>query len=160
MRIVLPLPPSINSQYATVGNRRVLSQEAARFKRTTRRLLLATPLADDELAALKRAYLGLYLDYYFETPLKRDLDGGLKITQDALCEALGLDDRRVVDIHLVKRIDPLHPRVEVELEAIAEWEFDRQYVYLGKPAVADGAERKPQRGGARPAVGDGRGNTP
>ena len=42
----------------------------------------------------------------------------------------------MVDIHLVKRIDPLHPRVEVELEAIADWEFDRQYVYLGEPAEA------------------------
>lgn len=160
MRIVLPLPPSINTQYATVGNRRVLSQEAARFKRTTRRLLLAAPLANEELAALKRGYLGLYLDYYFQTPLKRDLDGGLKITQDALCEALGLDDRRVVDIHLVKRIDPLHPRVEVELEAIAEWEFDRQYVYLGEPAATDRVARNPRRGAPRAVVDNGRSDTP
>ncbi|MGN6675425.1 MAG: RusA family crossover junction endodeoxyribonuclease [Thermomicrobiales bacterium] len=133
MRIVLPLPPSINNQYATVGNRRVLTKEAAQFKRTVRRRILSafgTELSDVEHEQLKAGYLGLYLDFYFETPLKRDLDGGLKIAQDALCEALGLDYRRVVDIHLVKRIDPLHPRVEVELEAIADWEFDRQYVLL------------------------------
>ncbi len=143
MRIVLPLPPGVNNQYATVGNRRVLSKEAARFKRTAKRLLLGreglAALGDEEHERLKASYLGLYLDFYFETPLKRDLDGGLKITQDALCEALGLDDRRVVDIHLVKRIDPLHPRVEVELEAIADWEFDRQYVYLGPAGEADAA---------------------
>jgi crossover junction endodeoxyribonuclease RusA len=135
MRVVLPLPPGVNNQYATVGNRRVLSKEAARFKRAAKLLLLGSTagavLSDDEHEQLKNGYLGLYLDFYFETPLKRDLDGGLKITQDAICEALGLDDRRVVDIHLAKRIDPLHPRVEVELEAIADWEFDRQYVYLG-----------------------------
>lgn len=146
MRIVLPLPPSINGQYATVGNRRVLTKEAARFKRIAKRLLLGaagrSALSDDEHERLRAGYLGLYLDYYFETPLKRDLDGGLKITQDALCEALGLDDRRVVDIHLVKRIDPLHPRVEVELEAIADWEFDRQYVYLGH-AADDGEAADP-----------------
>jgi crossover junction endodeoxyribonuclease RusA len=133
MRIVLPLPPSINNQYATVGNRRVLTKEAAQFKRTVRRRVLSAhgaDLSDGEHEQLKTGYLGLYLDFYFETPLKRDLDGGLKIAQDALCEALGLDDRRVVDIHLIKRIDPLHPRVEVELEAIADWEFDRQYVLL------------------------------
>ena len=133
MRIVLPLPPSINNQYATVGNRRVLTKEAAQFKRTVRRHVLSAhgaDLSDAEHEQLKTGYLGLYLDFYFETPLKRDLDGGLKIAQDALCEALGLDDRRVVDIHLIKRIDPLHPRVEVELEAIADWEFDRQYVLL------------------------------
>jgi crossover junction endodeoxyribonuclease RusA len=133
MRIALPLPPSINNQYATVGNRRVLTKEAAQFKRAVRRLILSAhgaDLSDAEREQLKTGYLGLYLDFYFETPLKRDLDGGLKIAQDALCEALGLDDRRVVDIHLIKRIDPLHPRVEVELEAIADWEFDRQYVLL------------------------------
>ena len=141
MRIVLPLPPGVNNQYVTVGNRRVLSKEAARFKRAAKRLLLGAPgaaaLDDAEHERLRQGYLGLYLDFYFETPLKRDLDGGLKITQDAICEALGLDDRRVVDIHLVKRIDPLHPRVEVELEAIGDWEFDRQYVYLGRSATAD-----------------------
>lgn len=138
MRIVLPLPPSVNSQYATVGNRRVLSKEASRFKRDVKKLLLGSAgdaaREETERARLGTGYLGLYLDFYFASPLKRDLDGGLKITQDALCEALELDDRRVVDIHLVKRIDPLRPRVEVELEAIIEWEFDQQYVFLGPSA--------------------------
>ena len=142
MRIALPLPPSINNQYATVGNRRVLSKEAARFKRVVKQTFLGklgeAALATGERERLQAGFLGLYLDFYFATPLKRDLDGGLKITQDALCEALGLDDRRVVDIHLVKRIDPLNPRVEVELEAIAEWEFDQQYVFLGS-VTAGGA---------------------
>jgi crossover junction endodeoxyribonuclease RusA len=134
MRIVLPLPPSINHQYATVGDRRVLSRDAARFKRAVKeavRKLGVEALSEVEHERLRTEFLGLYIDFYFLTPLKRDLDGGLKITQDALCEALGLDDRKVVDIHLVKRIDPLHPRVEVELEAIADWQFDREYVFLG-----------------------------
>lgn len=152
MRVVLPLPPSVNNQYATVGNRRVLSKEAARFKRAVKRLLLARPgataLSDGEHEQLKSSYLGLYLDFYFETPFKRDLDGGLKIAQDALCEALGLDDRRVVDIHLVKRIDPLRPRVEVELEAIADWEFDQQYIYLGGQDAP--AEAGPAPGADKP----------
>jgi len=142
MRIVLPLPPSINHQYATVGDRRVLSKEAARFKRAVKeavRKLGAEALGEAEHGRLRSEFLGLYIDFYFLTPLKRDLDGGLKITQDALCEALGLDDRKVVDIHLVKRIDPLHPRVEVELEAIADWQFDREYVFLGS-ATPTGSE--------------------
>ena len=69
-------------------------------------------------------------NFYFETPLRRDLDGGLKITQDALLDALKINDNRVVDIHLVKRIDPNKPRVEVELEAIPNWQFDDEYIYL------------------------------
>jgi crossover junction endodeoxyribonuclease RusA len=75
------------------------------------------------MATLAEGYLALFVDFYFETPLRRDLAGGLKITQDTICQALGIDDRRVVDIHLVKRIDPLHPRAEVELEALATWAF-------------------------------------
>src|SRR5207245_4900778 len=76
----------------------------------------------------RQNYLALFLDFYFSTPLKRDLDGGLKITQDALCEGLGLNDNRVVDIRLLKHIDPLHPHLDVELEAIPEWQFDEEYV--------------------------------
>jgi crossover junction endodeoxyribonuclease RusA len=48
-----------------------------------------------------------------------------------LLDCLGVNDNRVVDIHLVKRIDPGSPRVEVELEAIATWQFDDEYIYLG-----------------------------
>ena len=77
------------------------------------------------------ALLGVYLTFYFETPMKRDLDGGLKITLDVLASSLGFDDRSVVDLHLTKRIDPLRPRVEIDIETISEWEFDRTYHYLG-----------------------------
>jgi len=80
--------------------------------------------------SLRQSYLALFLDFYFATPLKRDLDGGLKITQDALCEGLGLNDNRVVDIHLVKHIDPLHPHLYVELEAKSTWQFDKEYRLL------------------------------
>ena len=48
-----------------------------------------------------------------------------------MCEALEVNDNRVVDVHLVKRLDPLRPRSEVEIEAIPEWEFDVQCAYLG-----------------------------
>jgi Holliday junction resolvase RusA-like endonuclease len=36
---------------------------------------------------------------------------------------LETDDRRVVDIHLVKRTDRSSPRIEVELEALPAWQF-------------------------------------
>jgi crossover junction endodeoxyribonuclease RusA len=134
MRLVLPMPPSINSQYATVNGRRVLSREAARWKRAAKTVVqqavASGAISAAELTKLETAFIGLFIDWYFPTPLKRDLDGGLKITQDALCEALGINDNRVVDIHLIKRIDPLQPRIEVELEVIDDWQFDRQYVVL------------------------------
>lgn len=133
--LTLPLPPSVNNQYLTVGRRRVLSKPAQAFNRDVakrvehaRRDGLVTPAIE---AAFGDALLGVYLTFYFETPMRRDLDGGLKIALDALCRALGLDDRAVVDLHLTKRIDPLHPRLEIELESITDWAFDRSYVYLG-----------------------------
>lgn len=129
IRFELPMPPSINSQYSTVQGRRVLSTEARRWKKLAHKELAGIfPPAFQEQA--RTGYLALFIDWFFETPLRRDLDGGLKITQDAICEALGVDDNRVVDIHLVKRIDPLRPRIVVELEALPEWSFDDEHPVL------------------------------
>lgn len=132
----LPLPPSINQQYATVGQRRVLSKASRQFKQEARKairhLRVEGVISDALVTALRQGFVGLFIDFYFETPRRRDLDGGLKITQDAICDALGVNDNRVVDVHLVKRIDPLRPRIEVELEAIPDWQFDVEYVYLGE----------------------------
>jgi crossover junction endodeoxyribonuclease RusA len=118
----LPLPPSINQQYTTVAGRRVLSKDSRRYKREVgkaiRRLRAEGVISDSLVTTLRRGFVGLFIDFFFETPHRRDLDGGLKITQDAICDALGVNDNRVVDVHLVKRIDPLRPRIEVELEAI------------------------------------------
>jgi len=131
----LPLPPGVNNQYATVNGRRILSAEARHFKAEVanrlQSLRFSGVLTDDMLASFDSSYLALFIDFYFATPMKRDLDGGLKITQDALCESLGINDNRVVDIHLVKRIDPLNPRIEVQMETIPEdeWRFDEEFVY-------------------------------
>lgn len=139
VKFSLPLPPGINQQYATVGKRRVLSKASRRYKRTAikhiQRLRFEDRIPDRLVEALANGYVGLFIDFYFKTPLRRDLDGGLKIAQDAICEALGINDNRVVDVHLVKRIDPRHPRLEVELEAIPDWQFDEEYVYIpeGEP---------------------------
>ncbi len=134
LRLTLPLPPSINEQYATVDGHRVSTVIARRFKQQVRDVLRILErqghIRDELLNYFRQNYLALFLDFYFSTPLKRDLDGGLKITQDALCEGLGLNDNRVVDIHLSKHIDPLHPHLYVEIEAISDWQFDKEYVLL------------------------------
>ncbi len=134
LRLTLPLPPSINEQYATVDGHRVSTVVARRFKQQVRdimRTLERQGIVHDELRNhFRQNYLALFLDFYFATPLKRDLDGGLKITQDALCNSLGINDNRVVDIHLSKHIDPLHPHLYVEIEAISDWQFDKEYILL------------------------------
>jgi crossover junction endodeoxyribonuclease RusA len=136
LHLTIPLSPGINRQYATVGKRRVLTAPAKAFKRDVKKLIdrarLDGSISLDLERALQSSLLGVYLTFYFETPHRRDLDGGLKITLDAICVALGLDDRMVVDLHLTKRIDPLHPHIDVEIESIANWSFDRSYIYLGE----------------------------
>lgn len=124
VRYTLPLPPSVNQQYATVNGRRVLSRESRRWKTAAAHQLRQVALPAAFTSGLQQGYLAVFLDVYFATPLRRDLDSGLKITLDTVCDVLGVDDRRVVDIHLVKRIDPLHPRLEIELEALSEWQFE------------------------------------
>ena len=134
LRLTLPIPPGINEQYATVNGHRVSTAVARRFKQEVKKKLVALEregvLSEELRERLRQGYLSLLLAFYFETPLKRDLDGGLKIAQDALCEGLGLNDNRVVSIHLLKYIDPLHPHLDVELEALDDWSFDEEYVLL------------------------------
>jgi crossover junction endodeoxyribonuclease RusA len=134
LRLSLPIPPGINEQYATVNGHRVSTAIARRFKQEVKRKLAVLErqgeLQEEIRDRLRRSYLSLLLEFYFETPLKRDLDGGLKIAQDALCEGLGLNDNRVVSIHLLKYIDPLHPHLDVELEALDDWRFDEEYTLL------------------------------
>jgi crossover junction endodeoxyribonuclease RusA len=135
-RFELPLPPGINQQYATVGGRRVLSKASRAYKREVgkivRQLRANGTISDALVASLRQGFVGLFIDFYFETPRRRDLDGGLKIAQDAICDSLRVNDNRVVDVHLVKRIDPLRPHIQVEIEAITDWDFDVEYVYLEK----------------------------
>ena len=143
----LPLPPGVNNQYVSVGRRRVLSQPAQVFKRDVRKIIerarasnAVTPATE---SALRQSVLGVYLSFYFETPRRRDLDGGLKIALDALATALGFDDRDIVDLHLTKYIDPLRPRLEAQIETIADWQFDQAYIVLGDAAADTGSARDP-----------------
>ncbi|MCA9834267.1 MAG: RusA family crossover junction endodeoxyribonuclease [Thermomicrobiales bacterium] len=135
LHLSLPIPPSINSQYVVVGKRkRVLSKEANTWKKDATKALKMlrdkSVISPVEEHAFQTNLLGVYMTFYFTTPMRRDVDGGVKITLDTVAEALGFDDRNVVDMHLTKQIDPLHPRVEIDIETIHDWTFDREYVVL------------------------------
>lgn len=142
--ITLPLPPGINQQYVTLKNgRRGLSQASKQWKKAARQEIALYRfdgrLSDTFVAQAQSGYLAFTFDFYFESPLRRDLDGGLKILLDTLCDAMEVDDNRVVDLHLSKRIDPLRPRVVVQIEALDTWKFDDEYTYLGPSAPSDSA---------------------
>jgi crossover junction endodeoxyribonuclease RusA len=92
LRLSLPIPPGINEQYATVNGHRVSTAVARRFKQEVKKKLASLEregvLHEEFLDRLRRSYLSLLLEFYFETPLKRDLDGGLKIAQFSRVGAL------------------------------------------------------------------------
>jgi crossover junction endodeoxyribonuclease RusA len=155
LALVLPLPPSINHQYATVHGRRVLSRAGRDFKvlvaETVENWLARHEDAAAVAAVFQRHYLSLTIIFYFATALRRDLDGGLKIAQDALCEALGTNDNLVVEICLSKRVDRLNPRIEVFLTPLP---LESIQLYQGEgassplPVVAE-PQRKRRRRKAR-----------
>jgi crossover junction endodeoxyribonuclease RusA len=119
LSLVLPLPPSINHHYATVQGRRVLSSEGRRFKTLVGQEVLCA-LAKRRTGPPSHAIpasvpLGLDLHFYFVSEIRRDIDGGLKITQDAVCEALGINDNRIVEVTLRKEKDVTSPRMKLSL---------------------------------------------
>jgi len=121
--LTLPVPPSINHQYATVNGRRVLSAIGRGYKLLVARQVMVALARSAQrntlLRTLRADFLALSVRFHFTSPLRRDVDGGLKITQDALCEALGINDNRILEIHLFKARDPAHPRIEISLCPVA-----------------------------------------
>jgi crossover junction endodeoxyribonuclease RusA len=127
LSVTLPLAPSINAQYYTHEGRHVLTPWSRRYRAAVEQRVRHLEWQGRlDSAHAQRGHLSLFLRYYFETPLRRDLDSGLKITQDAITAGLGVDDSRVVDVHLVKQIDPLRPRVEAEVEVIEGWDWNAE----------------------------------
>ena len=119
VHVTLPVPPSVNHQYATVNGRRLISS-AGRAYKTQVGQLIWLKLAQSThrtalLTRLQSEWLALSIRFYFTSALRRDVDGGLKIAQDALCEGLGINDNRIVETHLYKHIDKHNPRIEVYL---------------------------------------------
>lgn len=119
MALTLPIPPSVNHQYATVNGRRLLSAKGRAFKAFVGQHILVALAQSPHGATLRhnlqQASLSLSIRFFFASSLRRDTDGGLKIAQDALCEGLGLNDNRVMETHLYKYQDRDNPRMEILL---------------------------------------------
>ena len=117
--LTLPVPPSINHQYATANGRRLLSAKGRAFKELVGQQILVALAQSPHRGTLRHhlqeASLSLSIHFFFASAQRRDTDGGLKIAQDALCEGLGLNDNRVVETHLYKYQDRDNPRMEVLL---------------------------------------------
>lgn len=109
------LPPSANNAYATVYPKgrppiRVLSNEGKAFKRSV--IVQVAPLAARlDPAKFYLVQLDIYADIIqLDGEARRfDTSNRIKLTEDALAEALGFDDRRVKRIEAEKHHRPEKP---------------------------------------------------
>lgn len=151
LALTLPVPPSVNHLYATVNGRRVLSRAGRDFKMLVADEIEAwqdrEQLSNATIEAFGHHYLALTITFYFASALRRDLDGGLKIAQDALCEAIGVNDNLVTEIHLSKRVDRQHPRMEVHLQALSDaaLQEDVKQAFIQQPSPATTGRRRRRR---------------
>ena len=121
--MTLPVPPSVNHLYATVNGRRLLSSTGRSYKALVSQhvwyALTQSTTQSSFRTQLPSRPLALSIRFFFASALRRDLDGGLKIAQDALCEGLGLNDNRIIETHLYKHVDKADPRIELSLSLLA-----------------------------------------
>ena len=121
-RVTLPVPPSVNHQYATVNGRRLLSSAGRAYKTYVGQqvwlALVQSPARCSLWERFQSGPLALSIRFFFASAFRRDLDGGLKIAQDAVCEGLGVNDNRIIETHLYKQVDKANPRIEVSLSFI------------------------------------------
>lgn len=128
-------PPSANRLY--IRTRRVgtiLSKEARKFKadaliQLTKEWLFSAKPGRDE------AYR-LTLQFYFpkiETSgwpkkaksrfVKRDVSNLIKVLEDVIAQATGVDDSNTLEVCVFKRVDKANPRIEITFENIPEEEW-------------------------------------
>lgn len=108
------LPPSVNSLYATFRGRRIKSREGKAWEKAVI-LLFKQQLKDTgyKVEEWKDKPLRLEIELYRETWhckgykkkfLRVDASNHIKIAEDCLMKALGLDDSQVVDLSIIKGV--------------------------------------------------------
>lgn len=111
IRLILPVPPSLNHYWIKVRNRIVISADGMAFRDHVQLLCNLhdiQPLSG-AIAITARVY----------RPANRgDLDNYLKALLDALNTRAYHDDKQIVELHAYKAVDRANPRVEIEIQEI------------------------------------------
>jgi crossover junction endodeoxyribonuclease RusA len=109
----VPVPPSLNNAYATIGKRRVLSKEGRAFKDAAAIIV--------RLEAIRQKWKGdkrfsLHLTLRFKNRQRRDISNCIKLIEDVLSEVLDFDDCMIDEITVRRgEIDKEDPRCIVIL---------------------------------------------
>lgn len=122
----LPLPPGLNKSYKTATRyingqyRSILAKtnEAAMFEQEAflrlNGAMRNNAVIDRVRTSTGKDKLGVAVElcYYFRTLWRRDVDGGDKAALDVIFRHMGINDNRVLDLHVRKRVDSEKPRLE------------------------------------------------
>lgn len=145
LQVALPMPPTSNHIYINQrGGGRVKTNEARSWQnRAVKEIMRSTGLAmQTGFDPTCRYWLDLcfyfeevtnkgWSEFYTRGPKKGlrkaetkwkkiDLSNRLKLLEDTLKIAVGVDDSATFVLHLIKECDPERPRVEVSLFSITE----------------------------------------
>lgn len=116
--VTLSLPPSWNNAlHAVPGRGRVLSAEARAWKEQAGWLTRAAMAGCPPL----RPPLTVWL-FAYGLSRRRDLDGIIKLTQDSILDALGIDDRYVDEVYAVRVLSRDGPRLDVVVSELTREE--------------------------------------
>lgn len=97
-QFTLPMPPSINSYYRSIGRGRVvISEDGRKYRKAVKDALLV------QRVKYVPGRIGLELELCFATKGKNDCDNRIKALQDALQKAGVFDDDSQIDLLIVRR---------------------------------------------------------
>jgi len=101
MELELPMPPSINHYYRSIGRGRVVVSRAGRdYRKVVCALVLAA-----RVQPLGKSLLAVSLKLYVPDRRRRDLDNVLKPVLDALQYAgVYVDDNQIVELRISKEL--------------------------------------------------------
>ena len=112
------MPPSLNNAYATITvkgvSRRVLSNSARAWKDGAVLIIRSAGRLQGFDIAPKVPFI-INVTYTAPNVLVWDLDGKAKLLIDAFCDAFGIDDRYLMDLHQRKQRGPINVLMSVSV---------------------------------------------
>lgn len=140
----LQMPPTSNNIYSSVGSKRIKTGEARSWQhRAVKEIMRQSNLSiQDEFDPTRMYWMDLH--FFFEAVVNKgwgerfvrgdkkgqrkaetkwkkiDLGNRLKLLEDTVKTAVGVDDSATFVLHLTKDCDPLNPRVEVQMFSMPE----------------------------------------
>lgn len=124
-------PPSANRMYIRTRRGTILSKEARKFKADALVQLLKEWMFSPKLE--KHLPYKLTLRFYFPKVensgwpkkaknrfVKRDVSNLIKVLEDVVAQATGVDDSNTTEVVVYKKLDVDNPRIEIEFCGLPE----------------------------------------